>query len=328
MERGAAVKRLLFVILLLALVWPAFWALQAWNLRSGVTTWFEDRRADGWDASFDDLRVRGFPSRLDLTLTAPRLYDPDRETGWEAPFFQVLGLSYKPGHVILVWSDSQLVTLPEGRFDVTSDGLRASLIHDADGRVLRSNLEAETLNIDGPDRALAVAGLRLGAQLAEPQQNLYQLGLRADALARPENALGTSGSETLDIQARVVFDVPWRVGGRAGPTPQPREIDLRQAAYSAEGLSLDMAGRVTVDETGRADGELTLRAENWRDLLRAARQSGDLPPALADTLEQGLSLAAGLTGRRDTLDLPLRLRRGEMSLGIIPLGNAPRIRLP
>lgn len=321
-------KRLVLVILVASVGWAMFWVVQAWNLKSDLAAWFEDRAADGWEASYGDLQVRGFPSRLDATLTDVKLFDPARGTGWDAPFFQILGLSYKPGHVILIWPKTQTLTLPSGHHDITSDGLRASLVFDADGRILRSNLEAETLNVAAPGRALALAGLRVGMQLLTVENNDYRFGLHADAIARPDNRDGISQTEALDVLSEVRFDRSWHVGALGEASPQPRMVALRQAAYRNNRLELDLAGQLDIDEAGRADGALTLRAKNWREMLDAAKRSGTLPPALADTLEQGLSLASGLSGRRDTLDLPLRFSNGDVSLGIIPLGEAPRLRLP
>lgn len=314
----------------LLLGWATFWGISSWTLKRDVAAWFDDRRAEGWQATYQDLTVRGFPSRLDATLTGVRLYDPARSVGWEAPFFQILGLTYRPGHLILAWPDTQALTLPSGPVAIDSTGMRASLIHAADGRILRANLEADVLNIDGPNRALAFAGLRGAFTDVAAAPDLYRVGLSALALAGPDGPLtpGNAKADGMQLQAEVTFDQDWTLDALVGPRPQPERIDLRMAEYRLDGLELNVAGRLNTDVRGRASGEMTLRARNWREMLTAARDAGQIPEGLADTLDAGLALAAGLKGKPDSLDLPLTFNAGRMSLGLIPLGEAPRLRLP
>lgn len=321
-------KRYLLVLIGAAVLWGAYWGVQAHGLRGEIRDWFDARRAEGWVAEYDALRVRGFPSRLDATITQPRLADPESGLSWEAPFLQILGLSYKTGHVIVAFPDRQTFGSGGTTHEVTSDGLRASLVTEADGTLLRLNAEAETLNITRDGADIALAAVLANFHRIAGQDTGYRLALGAGAVATPQGALSRGRSNGLDIEGRFVFDRPWTLGSLAGPRPQPASIDLAKAEYRLNDLDLQLAGRVEIDSLGRPDGRMTLRAENWRSLLDSARDSGDLPEALAETLIRGLTLAAGLNGRQDTIDLPLTLSGGEVSLGIIPLGEAPRIRLP
>lgn len=316
-------KRLIAVVLAAALGWGLFWMWEARATKSQITQWFEARQLEGWEASYSDLKLRGFPNRLDITLTDVMLADPNTGLIWEAPFFQILGLSYKPGHKILIWPDSQTLNQTQ----ITGSGLRASVVYTADGDILRLNAEAETLNLSGSQN-LALAGAR--AALGQTSGTTYQLAMAAKSIAGEVTALPTLGegvSDSLQVQAQIEFDRPWSLEA-AHQHPQPRKIDLRQAQYSLDGLLLALAGDLDVDRDGQATGRLTLRAENWRDMLAAAQAADRIPPGLAKTVEQGLGLLSGLSGRTDTLDLPLTLNRGNAALGPIPLGTAPRLHLP
>lgn len=297
---------------------------QAHALKGEIADWFEARRDEGWVASYDDLAVRGFPSRLDVTLTGVQLDDPVHGTGWQAPFVQILGLTYQREHVILAFPDTQVLTLPSGRIEIASDGMKASLVRD--GTVVeRLNLQADTLNLSGA-QTVALAGVL--ANFHHLQGDDYRLAIAAQSIATKPGALGDGRSEALDIQATLGFDGPWTLDALKGPRPQPRRVDLMQADYRHAGLELAVAGKVTADAEGRLDGALTVRAVNWQSLLDEARANGTLPETLADTLRDALTLAAGLNGRPDTLDLPLNFTRGAVSFGIIPLGQAPRLQIP
>ncbi|WP_417718408.1 DUF2125 domain-containing protein [Salipiger sp.] len=317
-------KRLAIVVIVAGLAWSGWWVYAAWSQRSAVEAWFADRRADGWEAGYDDLSVRGFPNRLDITFTGLTLADPDTRIVWEAPFFQILQLSYGRGHEILVWPDSQTLTTPNGRHEITSEGLRASLIHDGD-LVQRATLEASVLNIGG-ESPLAMAGLTAAIGILSDRR--YHLGLRADALATNRGDLIVDGGTTTDsaaLDAEVALDAPLRL---SDPLPQPRRIDVKLAEYRAGKLEVNLAGAVDIDAEGRPDGRITVRAVNWRELIGLARESGQLQDSMADVLEDGLTLVAGLSGNRNTLDLPLDFSGGKTWLGPIPLGEAPRLRLP
>lgn len=323
--------RLIFAVAAVLLIgWAGFWFVSSWTLKRDIADWFDARRAEGWQAEYSDLRVRGFPSRLDATLSDVRLRDPARGVGWDAPFFQMLGLTYRPGHLILVWPETQRLTLPSGPIRIDSTRLRASLIHGAEGQILRANLEAETLTIDGPQGALSLAELRAAGTSVPGAADFYRIGLTANPLANPE-VEQESDDTTADgwqLQAEVRFDQDWTLDALSGPRPQPQDIDLRHADFRYNGMELSLAGKLTSDTLGRASGKVTVRAENWRDMLGAARDDGHLPKRLADTLETALPMAARLQGNPDAPDLSLDVTDGRVSFGLIPLGDAPSLRLP
>ncbi|SNS07219.1 DUF2125 domain-containing protein [Antarctobacter heliothermus] len=323
--------RLIFVVASVLLIgWAGLWVVSSWSLKRDIESWFDDRRAEGWQAEYTDLSVRGFPSRLDTTLTGVRLQDAARGVGWDAPFFQILGLTYRPGHLILVWPETQTLTLSSGPVRIASTGLRASLIHGAEGQILRANLEAGALTIGGPQGALAFDGLRAAVTSIPGAPDLYRIGLTTDTLATPDDTPvpGNAKADGLQLQAEVRFDQDWTLDALSGPRPQPQQIDLRKADYRLEGLELILAGQLTADARGRASGKVTVHAVNARNTLDHARDAQQLPKGLIDTLETALSLASGLKGTSNTLDLSLDFTEGRVSFGLIPLGEAPRLRLP
>ncbi|MFW2587879.1 DUF2125 domain-containing protein [Sagittula sp. SSi028] len=318
-------KRYVAVVLAAALIWSGYWFVQAQALRGSIEDWFDARRAEGWTAAYDDLTVRGFPSRLDVTITQPDIRDPDSGTGWQTPFVQILGLSYRRDHVILAFADTQRIITAEHDLQIASDGLRASLVEE-DDVIARLNVEARTLNITGAEAQIALAQPLLNFHRTTGTQ--YRLAASSTGIAAPQSGLNGGGSDALTLQLLTEFAQPWTLDALSGDRPAPRAVDIVQASYRHAELELDLSGGVTADAEGRMDGEIALRAVNWKALLDQARDIGTLPDALADPLEDALTLAAGLSGQRDTLDVPLTFRRGAMFFGMIPLGQAPRLQWP
>ena len=322
-------KRLLILVVLAALAWSGYWVFGAWQLRQAETQWFENRRAEGWQAEYADLTVRGFPNRFDTTLTDVALADPGTGLAWQAPIFQFLRLSYRPNHLIAVWPDTQVLATPERRFTVRSEDMRASLVlQPGAARALeRATLAAETLQIE-PERggAWALARLNLGVAREPAQAATYRLGLSLDGLAPPDPPERLPQTlDALRIDATVTFDAPWDAAAIAERRPQPSRIELDTAEAVWGQLVLRAAGRLDVDARGLPEGRIEIRAENWRAILDLARDTGALPTGLVDNLESGLGLVAQLSGNPETLDIPLDFADGRVRLGPIPLGPAPRL---
>lgn len=331
---------LLGAILIAAAAWAGYWFVGAGAARMAFEGWFEARRADGWQAEYRELDIAGFPNRFDAGFDAIALADPDTGLAWEAPYFQVLALSYRPNHVIAVWPREQLFATPLGKYRVESGDMRASLVLDPGTtlRLDRATLTAEALVVtpQGDDTPFSAEALTLAAEQV-PADNAasYRLGLAAEGLTPsldwqrkvdPDGTLPDSlGAVRADLQ--ITFDKPWDRFAIEEARPQPRLIRLKLAEATWGQLALQAAGEVQVDGAGQPTGTITVKAKNWREILQLARNSGRLGPGMADTVEDGLGMIARLSGNPDTLDIPLDFAEGRIWLGPVPLGPAPVLRL-
>ena len=317
--------RMLAAIFAVALAWSGVWVWMSMSLRGEIEAWFDTRRADGWAAEYGDLSIKGFPNRLDVTLSDLVLADPDTGTVWEAPFLQIFRLIYRPGHHIVAFPDSQQLRQNGQDYAIGSEGLRASVISDAESQVLRANIESAVLNIAGSEGTLALAGVALGASRGESESS-YVLGLGIDQMAGADSAFAPDNAQAVVVRMIADFDQPWRITPQKD-RPQPRQLDVRLAELRAEPLVLKMTGALDLDPQGRASGEMTLRADNWREGLAQAKAEASLPDWVVDLTETGLGALAAL-GNGTSLDLTVRLDRGQAWLGIFPLGALPPLRLP
>ncbi|MEQ9241777.1 DUF2125 domain-containing protein [Roseovarius indicus] len=330
---------LLTLIVIAAAAWSGYWYIGKTGVSEGFSTWLEARRAEGWAAETGTLETVGYPNRFDTTFTDITLADPDTGLAWEAPFFQILALSYKPNHVIAVWPDEQLVATPREKYQVTSSDMRASVVvgADLDLPLERTTLTAEELAVTpvSEDQTTRAEALRLAAERLPAHPATYRLGLAADGLSPALEwrvRLDPAGKlperfDAFEADVTVEFDKPWDRSAIEEARPQPRRIELRLAQARWGELELQAAGEVTVDAQGYPEGEVTVKARNWRDILKMAVASGTLPDAFAGTLEDGLGLISQMSGNPKTLDIPLNFRNGKVRLGPVPLGDAPVLRL-
>ena len=329
---------LLAVILIAALGWSGYWFVGQRGLEQGFAKWFEARRAEGWVAETSDLGVQGFPNRFDTGFSDLILADPATGLAWEAPYFQLSALSYQPNHVIAVWPETQLIASPQEKFRVEARDMRASLRIAPDTRLAPRNvtLTAEFLKItpeERPEEMTALSALTLAAE--HVQDHDYRLGLAAEGLtlAPPWRELLDPDGElpaqisNLTADLTVTFDKVWDRTAIEVARPQPTRIKVALVDGKWGQLHLQAAGEVDVTPEGLPEGEITLKARNWRDMIALAQSAGALPESMAQTVENGLELLARMNGNRETLDIPLTFRGGRTLLGPIPIGPAPVLRL-
>ena len=330
---------LLALILLAAIGWSGYWVIGSSGSQAALQSWIDDRRGDGWVADYADLSIAGFPNRFDATFTDLDLADPGTGLAWQAPFFQILALSYEPTKVIAVWPQKQVIATPLETYNVSSDDMRASLALEPNTRLAleRTTLTAQKLVIEAaaqPDTA-RIEALTLAAERLEESETAYRLGLSANEIAPtlpwlrrvdPQGNLPkTLQSMTADLT--VSFDKPWDRAAIEVARPQPRKIDIKLAQANWGQLELQFAGAVEVDEAGQPNGQITVKARNWREILELAIASGAVPANLGGSIEDALGLIAGLSGNPKTLDIPLDFRNGRVLLGPVPIGPAPVLKI-
>lgn len=330
-------RKLLVLILVVAGAWAGYWVVGSAGVTTAFERWFEARRAEGWVAEYSALDTRGFPNRFDTTFEDVTLADPGTGLVWDAPIFQILALSYRPNHVIAVWPDTQRLATPRQKFDIASEDMRASLVTRPAPRLPldRLTLTATALSVQDiadsqPTRA---DDLTLAAERLTGAEAGYRFGLNAVGLSPALDwraRLDPGGTlpdrfDTFRADVTVSFDKPWDLSAIEDARPQPRKIELRLAEASWGRLELQAAGDLIVDDAGWPTGEIVIKARNWREILGLAVASGALPQGLADTLEDGLGLIAGMAGNPRTLDIPLTFRNERIRLGPVPIGPAPRL---
>lgn len=325
--------RIVVILLVAAAAWMGWWAFGSVAYERGLSAWIDARRADGWAADVASLETRGFPNRFDTTLSEVRLADPATGVAWSAPFVQFLSLAYRPNQVIAVLPERHDFSTPFQTVSIEHDRARGSLFL-APSTTLP--LESARVRIDAlevtstRDWAVALDEGRFAIEDAPAAQNTYRIGGELLGLAPSAGvlrALDPGGVlpkkvEQLRLDATVRFSAPWDRRAIEEARPQVREIDLSDLSARWGRVTFRAVGELRVNPNGVPTGEITVRAVQWRRLLTMAVGAGLVPEALSGTLERGLEL---LSGKRDTLDVPLEFRRGQIRLGPLPLGPAPRI---
>lgn len=328
--------RLVKIAIVLALLWSGYWYAAGYGLRSGIAGWFTAQQARGWQADYAEMSSSGYPLHHVTTLTSPALADPGTGTAWQADWLDLQSPAIWPGQQTLRFADTpqrlsyyDQTSVIEAQNMVTAlrlhPGVALALdsmaltsgpwvVTDDNGKVAQANsLTASMIQTDDPQTYDFLAD----AQQFSPGTSLRHLAGNAASLP--------PAFETLKLDMSVTFDRVWDRSALENSRPQPRAITLRLVDLHWGALRLLAAGQVTVDETGLPTGEVTLKADNWREMLAMAEATGAIPAQAVSPAERVLNLLAGIGGNPNALDVTLGFRNGFVTLGPVPLGPAPRL---
>lgn len=328
-------RKLILAVAVLALVFCGWWAFAGFGLKQGVASWFEDRRAEGWQADVADLHLAGFPGWVSTELRDVAVADP------------AAGLAFGMSDLTLafrtLWPGDMQVALPNGPLDVATpegtwrvlaqNGLAVLNLHPGTALELeRMALNTDAFILEQADGAsvLGGAGLTLSMTQGTPAAQ-YVLEFDVTDFAPgdvPRSAVLLPNDwplifEVLQAEAQILFDRPVDRATLEDSRAQPQRVDLRLAEARWGSMRLFATGEMIRDARGYADGSLTIKAENWEQMLDLAQNAGILPPERRPLVTRVLQGLAGNTGVTSDLDVTLTFENGQTRLGFIPLGPAP-----
>jgi hypothetical protein len=327
------------ILLLLAAVWGAWWAIATTGLQQGVTAWRDAPRASGVRITAQQMTRAGFPLRLETVVQDITIASADGQSRVDVPEATVSAPVYWPGH--------PKVSIPTGEIGITSNSTAMTLSHEgAEAAVrLRPNtgltLESSRIIMASP-RLDLVEGRIASAQTIQafllerdtPAQYRFDFNavdLTAGSVMRQAMRLPDAWPvmfEHFDAAGDITLDRPLDRSARQGNRPQPiaLRIDTARAVWGEIGVTF--AADVTVAAGGILTGTATLRAENWQRLLDLAQNTGTLTPEMRPRMESMMTLLAGMSGGGNSLDAQITITDGQIRLGFFPLGAAPRLVIP
>lgn len=330
-------RALLIAAIVAVAGWSAWWWFAASAQKFAWRTWLEDRQAAGWVAETSDISVRGYPNRIDTTLSDVRIANPKAGWAWSGPFFQTFMLSYKPNHIIAVWPSEHTWSTPRGDVSFAAETMRGSVgfVPDTNLTLDRTQIEIRDLGLTGSDWASALKSAQFASRRVLPPnapEYSHQIGFDAMDLTLakpfkrkvdPLNIL-PEALESAHFDLVLQYDQPW--GRKSVETTPPRllAISVKDVDVIWGKLRIEAKGQVAVDRQGQADGALTIKARNWREIISLLSAFG-IPSELTENLESGLAVIARLSGDPRTIEVPLTFRNGQTRIGPVSIGPAPML---
>lgn len=314
---------------LCAAAYGGYWFYAANTAEKATQNAIANARAAGYGVAYSDLKLAGFPSRIDQTATDLVVTFPDGISGVSMPWMQVFALSYRPNEVIAGFPREMDWQIRDQNLHMTNADLRAS-VHvglDLTLPLDQAIIEGQGIGLSGEGWQIDAASL-LGAlrpSLAStPDLHAYDLHANLAQIALPATTMAMIDPagrmpqvlEGLRLDAVAGFAAPLQLT----QPPALTALDVTNLSLTWGETALRVSGSLTPDALGRATGTLDVAVTNWADLLTLIEGAGLLPPDQARLLVQGLTLASG--GRPD-LSAPVTFEGGQMRLGFLLLGPAP-----
>ena len=330
-------RRLIWILVILSILWCAWWALFGFGLKTGLETWFQDRRDTGWQAEYSRLELNGFPGRVRTDLTDVALADPSAGLAITLPTFSISAPTYWPGDVTIDFPNAPIqVATPQQKSEIDVQGGKADLrLHPG------TALELEQLSLATSQWAISTkTGVLYGADdmtlsmvQSQSDPNKYAFVARAAGFSPgeiPRSKLRIPASwpvtfDKLELDGSITFSRPWDLDAIEDTRPQPRTIQLKLAEAAWADLRVFFATDLRVDADGVPTGTVNIQAENWQTMLDLAQEAGLVNPTMRQQAEKGLSQLARFSGDPNALDVQLNFKAGFMAVGIIPIGPAPRL---
>ncbi len=327
------------VIALVVAGWTVAWFVAANYAERIIDDTIAAQTAQGTRIACSDRSISGWPFRLSLTC-APLTIERADGTRLMLPAVRAVSLIYRPTHLIIEAdapaSLNPFARAPDGT--ATWDLGHASLVFSPTGpRELAVSFTGLALS------GFAPIGLKDGltARLAE-----IHTRRDPDDPSRIDAALTLKGftrpGDTAPIDARILVTVPdpmsvtetrpLNLAAASAATPAAIAlanggISIREITINDETTRLSLAGDLKPDALSRPSGTLMLTVANPDGLQSLLARL--LPPSssLAATIAGAVSGFGKTTGEGEdrTVEVPVNVSGGAVSLGLIPLGRLPTL---
>ena len=329
-------RSLVIIILAASLGWSAYWFVGKSIRQSALNDWFNEKSKNGWIVQ-NSLSLRGFPNRFDAIIKDIKLSNPKSGLKWSADQFEILQLSYKPNHFIVLGPLEQKLQISGQELLIRSKKLRGSLVFDPkeEPELNRTTISSENLQINfAEDSFVSTEKIILALRKTKSTENEYDIGLDLKNLFSDKFNLeeydpaGTMPIkfETVGLDISAKFGEPLTQRSFEHELKNISNIRINNTNLEWGSFKLKASGNLILDSDGHPNGKVTLRASNWEQVLNLALENGELDNNTKNTLRTLVSLFAAISGDKQELEIPLKFSNKKIFVGIIPISDSPKIK--
>lgn len=352
MRRSLAI--VVVAVALAAGAYTLYWFRAADALGTGVASWADARRAEGWTVALGPVAVGGFPFRLEAVVdgftigrdspvawrwTGPRLtaaappWTTDR-LSLDAPGAHRIKAQL-PGREERIAFDAATA---HGTVRLAPDGKIARLdavlagVSGQSGEGGHFHADNVVLELDGATNAGAPAGPGSGALRAPEAGRIH---LTAQGIDLPDGTTGPLGRHIDHLEAEIGLDgaLP------SGPSRQALEawrqaggtVELRKVVVDWGRFQAEADGTLALDSDMQPIGAFTTRLSGVDNALDALVATGRIDPragAMAKIVLHVLAKPANDPAQPSEVQVPVTLQDRKLFLGPAALVRLPRIDWP
>ncbi|MCW2308577.1 DUF2125 domain-containing protein [Rhodobium gokarnense] len=311
--------------------WSAAWWYIADTAETVIDRTLADLRRGGTVVACGGREIGGWPFRLEVRCAPLRLKTPDG-FALKVAAARAVALVYNPRHII-VETDAPAEIDAGGRAPgaiAWSLGHASVVIGDNGPRELSVALEDPRVSGFGPLglKDVAATNAQFHMREAPDRPGTLDVALSVSDLVESPVPLGAPIGAGLEarLPANVMANAS-RPVTLAAPSPDGPALDITRAHLEAETARLALDGHLTLNAAGAPEGTLDLEVTDASRVTAILRRLVPADPAKLESIEGAIT---GF-GRKTEVDgktvhvLPIRIRNGQASLGLIPLFRLPSI---
>ncbi len=315
---------LLSVILILIAGWSAGWFYVAEKVETVISD-TKTRLADrGRDFQCTNQAINGYPFRISLNCDEVLYADEFTGVIFEAGELKSAAQAYQPNKAVVELKPPANLTLPNGdQFNTSWNSMRTSL---------RAGLSGpENLSLHGkqitfipaknPNHTMLVKDMQLhGRQIGDNNVNLAIKLIET----RSQNTLWPSFDLSTTLLLEDSYkDIVNRTSILRVAKTKGLKGQIEHFQYSPkEGGMLEVSGPARVSKQGLLSGNFDVTVRDLPKLLTALSKSFPQERQKFADASNAVSLLSKETGKNE-ITLPITIRDGRISIGIIPLGKLP-----
>jgi hypothetical protein len=339
---------LLVAVLALAAATTVYWHYASEALSDGIGHWAEARRADGLQASYSSVAIKGFPFRLRAVIRDPVIARPAGPNGrdiaweWRGSDLEASVRPWNTSRVDLDFPGTHQLTLPVGggwTIFATADRAVGTLDLDETGVPASGDFGMDELDLLSEDgrQSVSIAHVKLsGATHAAgnpPHQTAtFDLSLDGKGIELPQDAKPPLGSyiAVLEGQASLMGVFP------AGPAVEAATawrndggtIEVHRLHLEWGPLAIEAGGTLALDANLQPIGALSAIVRGFPETVDALVAGGMVQKSDGDTAKTVLGLLAKSPkgGGPPELTVPLTVQNGWIYVGPVALARAPELR--
>lgn len=322
-----------FLILVLT-GYAVWWYVLVEQTREHVDTWFENMRAAGHEATYDDLRFTGFPSRIALQIQNFQFNHANGRWRVTLPNVRAQGIPWQldnvQGHIGVLINVEHVRGAQVDIYEVSSVINSFDVTMSAPGTFA---FEMRELTVTGSTISQPIMMETFNGVLRGGDANMFlQASLKATGVKLPDAELSPFGEDIASLEADIDVEVH--------PTPAPSlpaqldiwrrdggAIEVRRLSIRHGVLGLDGDGTITLDHDLQPEGAFGASVSGFNPAVDALIAQGLVPEAEGQLAKAALGLFAKAPpgGGPKQIDVPLTVQDRRLSVGPFPLMRIPRV---
>ncbi len=338
------------LLLVLGAVYSAYWVSLSREIEANVGEWADRQRALGYNVQYKDLRVGGFPFRIDIHMNNFVLGDSTHANAWSWSIEELVAITlpYRLNQILVNANGNQSLEYQESakaqsrsprqfRIDSSTESWRASLVF-SDGATERLAIDVEGLaaqrsSAKQKPENIKADHLQLHAQFqldAEGKSKVYAVTQNLKLPARKvfETVNGLIEFAELEVTLDELIEILSSRDAFKAWIDRGGVIDVSKLRVRWDGIDVSGDGTIGFDDQVRPTGRINMLVgghDRFVDKLLEARVINQSNAGIIRSALTLLAIAGGdPQGRVRT---QIKIENGEIFVGPAKLGGVTPIQL-